>query len=70
MFLGYNGDEVLGVFNHVENTVLNSFLKTQPLPNISFKIIYPWLIQFGQSIIFSKLIVLGWPGGSRLHLQT
>lgn len=32
MFLGPDGDEVSGIFNHVENTVLNSFLKTQPFP--------------------------------------
>lgn len=27
MFVEYGGDEVLGIFNHVENTDLNSFLK-------------------------------------------
>lgn len=34
MLLEYDDDKVLGIFNHIESTVLNSFLKALAIPLI------------------------------------
>lgn len=34
MLLEYDGDKILGIFNHIESIVLNSFLKASAIPLI------------------------------------